>query len=712
MNFSSACALIALGSALISSVYGSALSSVEVVTSGGFCAEGVWRETRWPGGVRPEGLKVWGSFCGKGNDDVGRAESEEFVSPPVLNLYLAGYPGLPGRRLILKNVASGEERELTPVSTPKEEWRFNSLPVPSEWLGQRVRLVAEDEATGPFGWLGFSQPILPAHVRREERPAGGYCPDGVYGVTGWPSGTRPKDVETWGSFCKSGDQDTGWGASQPVVAGRYLNIYLAGYPASDGLSVAVENLQTGEELPLHPASPGETWELQHFRLPAEWKGQLVRVVSRDRATGPRGWVAFSEPVATTRADGVLRGVKTFGLVVVIGVVGGLVYLRRSRKAAAAQPGRPQKTMVYPTVAWGLTAVALLPAVLHWAAPVPDNGSRRELLIGLAYLAVLVVCYWIYRVELRRLTRSRAFLLVFVVFLLTSITNNLHGYIVDRGTNIFPGKTNQVWQVQLHNSVIQLDPGSLPHSYRFLPNSIVRWMEIAGIDFESARDFYRMICSLLLFYAVYKYARLFSNYTGAMIAMLLVAAIYPIGFEHYAGQLTDPLSHLSFVLAFIFLETEEFGLLLSTLLIGSLAKETVLALAGYYVLFGRKERNYVWKAVVLCGASAAVYLGVRLWVLRGAMHYEQASGTSPDHFFNNWQYGQWHGAFLLTGGALLPFLVVGWKETAVSLKRLALFLLPVLFVSSLLFSYLREARNYMPLVFVLAVSAGGYLSRTD
>ena len=592
MNFSSACALIALGSALISSVYGSALSSVEVVTSGGFCAEGVWRETRWPGGVRPEGLKVWGSFCGKGNDDVGRAESEEFVAPSVLNLYLAGYPGLPGRRLILKNVASGEERELTPVSTPKEEWRFNSLPVPSEWLGQRVRLVAEDEATGPFGWLGFSQPILPAHVRREERPAGGYCPDGVYGVTGWPSGTRPKDVETWGSFCKSGDQDTGWGASQPVVAGRYLNIYLAGYPASDGLSVAVENLQTGEELPLHPASPGETWELQHFRLPAEWKGQLVRVVSRDRATGPRGWVAFSEPVATTRADGVLRGVKTFGLVVVIGVVGGLVYLRRSRKAAAAQPGRPQKTMVYPTVAWGLTAVALLPAVLHWAAPVPDNGSRRELLIGLAYLAVLVVCYWIYRVELRRLTRSRAFLLVFVVFLLTSITNNLHGYIVDRGTNIFPGKTNQVWQVQLHNSVIQLDPGSLPHSYRFLPNSIVRWMELADIDFESARDFYRMICSLLLFYAIYKYARLFSNYTGAMIAMLLVAAIYPISFEHYAGQLTDPLSHLSFVLAFIFLETEEFGLLLSTLLIGSLAKETVLALAGYYVLFGRKERNYV------------------------------------------------------------------------------------------------------------------------
>jgi hypothetical protein len=362
------------------------------------------------------------------------------------------------------------------------------------------------------------------------------------------------------------------------------------------------------------------------------------------------------------------------------------------------------------VPWGLAGLAVLPAIFHWAAPPPDNGSQRDLLIGLAYFIVLVVCYWIYRAESRRLTRSQAILLVFTVLLLTGITNNLHSYIVDHGVNIFPVDSNRVWQNHLHNSVIQLAPASLPHSYRFLPDSIVRWMELAGSDFDSARDFYRLICGLLLFYAIYKYARLFCNYTGALIAMLLVAVIYPIGFEHYAGQLTDPLSHLSFVLAFIFLETEEFGLLLSTLLIGSLAKETVLALAGYYVLFGRKERNYTWKAAVLCSASLAMYFGVRWWVLHGAMHYNQASGASLEQSLVNWQYGNWHVPFLLTAGALLPFLALGWKETAVSLKRMALFLLPVLFVSSLLFSYLREARNYMPLVFVLAVSAGGYLSR--
>jgi hypothetical protein len=300
-------------------------------------------------------------------------------------------------------------------------------------------------------------------------------------------------------------------------------------------------------------------------------------------------------------------------------------------------------------------------------------------------------------------------LVFVVFLLTSITNNLHTFNVDQATNYF-SYPNLVWQNNVHNLVMQFSPDVLPHSYRFLPNSIVRWMQLARIGFDSARDLYRLIFGLLLFYSIYKYARLYCDYTGALIAMLFSAAIYPVSFEHYAGQLTDPLSHLSFVLAFIFLETEEFALLLSTLLIGSLAKETVLAMAGYYLLFGRKERNYRLKAAVLCLAGTAVYIGVRLFVLHGTIHYNQVSGVTLDHAWENLRTGVWEWPFLLTAGALLPFLALGWKETPASLKRQAVFLLPVLFISSLFFSWLSEARNFMPLVFVLAVAAGGYLSR--
>ncbi|MGD0868591.1 MAG: hypothetical protein ABSB88_03485 [Bryobacteraceae bacterium] len=300
-------------------------------------------------------------------------------------------------------------------------------------------------------------------------------------------------------------------------------------------------------------------------------------------------------------------------------------------------------------------------------------------------------------------------MVFVVFLLTGITNNLHGFNVDQATN-YPPDPNRVWQNNLHNLVMRFSPEVLPHSYRFLPNSIVRWMQLAGIGFDSARDLYRLIVGLLLFYSIYKYARLYCNYTGALIAMLSVTAIYPVSFEHYAGQLTDPLSHLSFVLAFIFLETEEFALLLSTLLIGSLAKETVLAMAGYYLLFCRKEKNHPLKAAVLCLAGTAVYFGARLFVLHGTMHYSQVSGMVLGHVWDNWHNLVWPEPFLLTAGALLPFLALGWKETPLSLRRQAVFLLPVLFISSLFFGWLSEARNFMPLVFVLAVAAGVYLTR--
>ena len=297
----------------------------------------------------------------------------------------------------------------------------------------------------------------------------------------------------------------------------------------------------------------------------------------------------------------------------------------------------------------------------------------------------------------------------LVFLLASIVNNLHSENVDHASNVF-AYSNAIWQIKTHDLIMQLSPSVLPHSYRFLPNSIVAWMQIARIDYESSRDLYRLIFGILLFYAIYKYARLYTNYAGAIVAMLLIAVIYPISFEHYAGQLTDPLSHLSFVLAFFFLETEDFALLLSTLIIGSLAKETVLAMTGYYVLFCRKERNYLLKAITLCVAGATAYYGVRLFVLKGNMQYGEVSGVTLDHVLENWHNIHWPPLFLLTAGALMPFLALGWKEIPLSLKRQAFFLLPVLFISSLFFSWLRESRNFMPLVFVLAVSAGNYLSR--
>jgi hypothetical protein len=369
-----------------------------------------------------------------------------------------------------------------------------------------------------------------------------------------------------------------------------------------------------------------------------------------------------------------------------------------------------------TLVWCLTAIAILPVVFQWRVPDPVTGLAAQLIVGSRYLLGMGICYWIYRSERKRLARAQAVALAYVIFVLTVVVNMVHYITVDRAS-MFPDMSNLQWQMMVQNAVIQLQPGVLPHSYRFLPNCLVRWMELGGIRFDVARDIYRMIVGPPLFYAMYRYARLFTNYAGAILAMVLVAVVFPVSYAQYAGQLTDPMSHLSFLLAFLFLETGPFGLLLTTLLIGSLAKETVLALAGYYVLFRRDDSNYRLKSVVLCVSSTIAYYGIRLLVLKGPMHYRQiSSDVTLEHIRANWLlpgfYPHWVPLWVpllaCTVGIFLPFLVVGWHDTPRSLRSMALFLLPVLFISGLLWTWLHEARNFMPLVFVLAVAASRYI----
>jgi hypothetical protein len=371
--------------------------------------------------------------------------------------------------------------------------------------------------------------------------------------------------------------------------------------------------------------------------------------------------------------------------------------------------QPTKTRIFSlALAWCLTAVAICPVVFHWTAP-PASPLATHIAIDLGYLAVAVLCWFIYRTESRSLGRITAAAIVFLVFLLSSITNRIHNSNVDRAANYIAGVPNEKLQEQLHASVTRLSPTDAPHSYRFLPNAIVLWMQLARVRFDVARDLYRQLTMLVLFYAIYRFARLYTNFIGGAIAMLLVCAVYPISFENYVGQLTDPLSHLSFALAFLFLATGDFASLVTVLLIGSLAKETVLALAGFYAIFCRKDTNYLIKTVALCAAGILIYVGVRLLVLHGALHYGQVSGAPPSHIVENWQDYKWHRSFLFTAGAYLPFLAFAWRETPPLLKQLTFYLIPVLFVSSLVFGWLGESRNFMPVVFVLAVVAARFLA---
>src|SRR5262249_43338553 len=160
-----------------------------IATHDGFCPNGT------PQGMhQPEGVSIWGSFCDKGGGNVGRIATHEFLAPAALNLYLAGNVGSPGLRLLLVNSRS-EQTELKPSPQPAGQWQSRTLPVPPEWIGTWVQLVAEDHDIGSTAWLAFSLPILPASALSlsvdTSLPQSGFCPDGVYSTTKWPSGKSP-----------------------------------------------------------------------------------------------------------------------------------------------------------------------------------------------------------------------------------------------------------------------------------------------------------------------------------------------------------------------------------------------------------------------------------------------------------------------------------------------------------------------------------------
>jgi hypothetical protein len=351
---------------------------------------------------------------------------------------------------------------------------------------------------------------------------------------------------------------------------------------------------------------------------------------------------------------------------------------------------------------GGTLLCVLPIVCEWQRASDRSPPALDylLLYAVPFLAG-VACFCLDR-QTERGSLGEALILA---AMLTLVVNALHFTMVDafNGVRYFgPDYANVWWQELTQQQVLQLSPSSLPHSYRFLPNGFVRLYEMILGDFPTARDAYRNLFGLLLFYALYRYARLYVGHVGGLLTQLLFAVVYPISFRYYAGQLTDPMSHLAFVLAFIFLEKERFWLLLLTMLIGSLAKETLLALMGYYALVHCRERTYWLKIIILAGSGLAIYLGVRAWVLHGVPGYANISGVEPNHIVENWEEESWPPQLFLTVGPLIPFGALAWPRAPRALRWLAVYLAVVLFVSSLVFSWLRETRNFMPLAAVLAV----------
>lgn len=361
--------------------------SLPFTSRAGFCPDGVFGSTRWPGGERPEGIVAWGSYCGNKDADTGSAESTAFLAPASLSMYIAGYLGSPNLRLTLIQLESGLQMELLPKLLPAEKWEPATFTIAPDWVGKPVRMVAADQATSAGGWFGFTEPVLPDSLARGGRievgsTQAGFCSNGVFGTTVWPGDGRPRGV-AWGSYCKSGDDDTGWKASKPVTAGAHLSIYLAGYPGLPNLRAAVENLQSGVQIPLRVlVPPGEHWNHYYFPLPAQWKGQRIRVIAEDKAKGPFGWLGFTEPLPEpSLASQVFPATRMIGVVFVFLIA----LLLPGMACAVAAAMRGTKDPV------DLTTVALLgDAFAGYAAFWVYFASHRAG-IAYSYVTLLVSC---------------------------------------------------------------------------------------------------------------------------------------------------------------------------------------------------------------------------------------------------------------------------------------------------------------------------------
>lgn len=309
------------------------------------------------------------------------------------------------------------------------------------------------------------------------------------------------------------------------------------------------------------------------------------------------------------------------------------------------------------------------------------------------------------------TRDRS-IVFFGCLAAAGVCEVVHYWVVDRG-HYFPETQfadNTAWQLYMHRGILALDPGYLPHSYRFLPDCLVRILAALTGDFEYARILYRLAGNSLLFVTVFRLARHYVRTSWACGVVLSVVALYPVSILKYAGQFVDPLSHLSFAACLLFLAERREAGFASSLLVGLFAKESVVVMALCRAFYGRPWWRSATIGALYVALSMAVVAGIRTFVNHGHLAYGQVSGVGPEHVWTNLgKYPEWGPLYLVTLGALLPGTIAGWRLMDRAFQRTTITVVAAVVISSLLFSWLHEVRNLVPAFIVLAIVNARYLS---
>lgn len=375
----------------------------------------------------------------------------------------------------------------------------------------------------------------------------------------------------------------------------------------------------------------------------------------------------------------------------------------------------RKEILFGILAILLTVAGLAPLIFgsFFARDIlGEHNAFYKVLLATIPVGAAFLCY---KIKIDCSSKQKAALFILLAALSPFLVY-VHYIYVDSASDIFAYQSNLSWQMTTHANVMNLDPEAIPNTFRFLPNSLVRIIEFFTGDFIYARTLYWLTAMFFLLFSIYYYARIHCNHEKALLTVLFYAIVFPISIRYYAGQLTDPLSHLSFVLSFIFLELNLFLYFAVALFVGILAKESIVVMAVYFLIFRRKEKKWLPKTFFLFVVSAAIVLCIRLWIVRGAQtpfnDFFVLGNLSGKWMFylsaNFGGYNKWAGQMLFTAGIFIPFLILAWKSAARNVRNLAVFLLPLLLLSNMTFGWLWETRNLIPAVIPMALITSDYL----
>lgn len=315
-------------------------------------------------------------------------------------------------------------------------------------------------------------------------------------------------------------------------------------------------------------------------------------------------------------------------------------------------------------------------------------------------------------------RERAVLTAIVVAA-AAFCNHVHYVIVDLG-HYFPVsqfENNTIWQYWMHQGILALSPGLIPHSYRFLPDALIGVMEWATGSFDGARSANALIFYGLLYAFTFRFARVYLSMVGSIAVVVVLLMVYPVTNSWYAGQPIDPMSHLSFVVCMWALASGREAPFGASLIAGCFAKESVLIMAPCRAFYGERRVGAVALAIVYGVLTFAAIAAIRLIVNGGTFSYGRVSGVEPGFFATNFaQYRQWVPQYAFSLGVFVPGAVWGWRWMDRPFRLTCLVVTAGVVISSAMFSWLSEVRNLVPAIVMLAIvnvnAVERYLQRGD